>query len=353
MLNEIIKADTIKNDTIKNDTIKNDTIKNDTIIKKPKRKEELSIIMPSKDNYSMLLSHNYTIKQLKEIAAHHKIKLNSTLAKAEIVAKIYNYFKHYDNAVVIQRAWRCYLLRQYNKLRGPGRFNRQICVNQTDFFTMDEIKDIPYVQFFSFQDEDNMIYGFDILSIYTLFHKGFDPKTTNPYNRNVLGKHIKKNVLKLIWFSRLFKEEINISMNEENHEVQPISERAQTLFHDMDILGNYTNADWFLSLTHPALVRFIIELNDIWSYRANLSEAVKREISPNNRDLFRSIYMIDLRAVSVPIVQDVALTIMEMLVRGGINPDSRCLGANFVLCALTLVNPEAANALPWLFQSVL
>ena len=244
------------------------------------------------------------------------------------------------------------LFKQYNKLRGPARFNRSLCVNETDFFTMDDLKDIPYVQFFSFQDEDKMIYGFDMLSIYSLFHKGYDQKTTNPYNRAILAKNIKKNVLKLLWFSRLFKEEINVQMNEQEIEEKTIDERALTLFHDMDILGNYTNAEWFLSLIQPTLVRFLMELNDIWTYRANLSETVRREICPNHRDLFRMMYIMDLRAVSLPVVQDVALTIMEILVKDGINPDSRALGANFVLCALTLVNGEAAMALPWLFQSV-
>lgn len=320
--------------------------------KKLKKKKE-EFIMPVKENYSMLLSYNYTIKQLKEIALHHKIKISSALAKAEIVTKIYNYFKHYDNAVVIQRVWRDYLRRQYNKLRGPARFNRRLCVNETDFFTMDELTAIPYNQFFSFQDDDGMIYGFDMLSIYTLFHKGVDSKTANPYNRNILAKNIKKNVLKLIWFSRLFKEEIDVNFQEVEIEMPSLSSRSITLFHDMDILGNYTNVIWFTSLSHTAVVRFIVELNDIWSYRANLSDNVKREICPNHRDLFRMMYMMDIRSVALPIIQDIALTIMEMLVRDGINRDSRALGANFVLCALTLVNPEAANALPWLFQSVL
>ena len=316
-------------------------------------KKEVKTIIPTKANYSILLSHNYTIKQLKEIAGHYKIKIGSTLVKADMVNKIYNYFKHYDNAVVIQRAWRHYLLKQYNKLRGPARFQRRLCVNETDFFTMDDLKDIPYVQFFSFQDEDKMIYGFDMLSIYSLFHKGVDQKTTNPYNRALLAKNIKKNILKLLWFARLFGDTINVEMHEEEVLVKTIDERALTLFHDMDILGNYTNAGWFLSLIHPTLVRFLVELNDIWTYRANLSETVRREICPNHRDLFRLMYMMDLRTVSLPVIQDVALTIMEMLVHDGINQDSRALGANFVLCALTLVNVEAAMALPWLFQSVL
>ena len=323
-----------------------------TLRKKLKKRDEIKMVMPTKTNYSILLSHNYTIKQLKEIASHYKIKINSTLVKADIVNKIYNYFKHYDNALVIQRAWRQYLLKQYNKLRGPARFKRRLCVNETDFFTMDDLKDIPYVQFYSFQDEDMMIYGFDMLSIYSLFHKGYEPKTTNPYNRAILAKNIKKNVMKMLWFSRIFGDTIQVDMVEENVQNQTIGERALTLFHDMDILGNYTNADWFLSLLHPTVVRFLVELNDIWTYRANLSETVRREICPNNRDLFRMMYIMELRSVSLPVVQELALTIMESLVKDGINQDSRALGANFVLCALTLVNVEAAMALPWLFQSV-
>jgi hypothetical protein len=341
------------NEPINNGPINNEPVPMDLdppISHKKKAKEEF--IMPTKETYSLLLSHNYTIKQLKEIAAHHKIKISSSLVKAEIVTKIYNYFKHYDNAVVIQHAWRRYLFKQYNKLRGPARFNRSLCVNETDFFTMDNLTDIPYVQFFSFRDSDNMIYGCDIMSIYTLFQKGFDTKIANPYNRNVFGKNIKKNMMKLIWLSKLFKEEMNFKANEPEVVQQNISGRVAALFHEIDILGNYTNHQWFLALGHSGVVRFMVELNDIWSYRANLSDQVKRDICPNHRDLFRAMYMIDMRIMPLAMVQDMALIAMEMLIRDGINHDSRCLGANYVLCALTLVSTEAATALPWLFQSV-
>ena len=47
--------------------------------KKGKKKPAAEFIMPTKENYTMLLSVNYPIKQLKEIAIHHKIKVNSSL----------------------------------------------------------------------------------------------------------------------------------------------------------------------------------------------------------------------------------------------------------------------------------
>ena len=327
---------------------------------KKAKKNVTEFIMPTKENYSILLSQNYTIKQLKEIATHYKIKLGGASVKADLILKIYNYFKFYDNAVIIQRTWRNYLFKEYNNLRGPARFKRSLCVNETDFFTMDEVKDIPYEQFYSFKDVDDTIYGFDMMSIYNLFDKGYD-KITNPYNRNPFPKLVKKNMLKIIWLGRVFKDTILLTMNDpampnampSPNELPTTEQRITSLFHDIDILGNYTSANWFISLEMPALIRFMIELHDIWNYRANLSEDVRREICPNYRNLFRIMQTTDIRTLNMPLLHNITLSAMEMLVRTGINNDSRCLGANYVLCALTIVSPEAAIALPWLYQSVI
>ena len=336
----------------------------------PKVKKGPEFIMPTKENYTSVLDSNYTIKQLKDIVAHYKIKLNGANVKADITAKIFNYFKLYDKAVIVQKAWRRYLFKQYNKLRGPARFKREICVNDTDFFTMDNLSDIPLNQFYSFMDIDNMIYGFDMLSIYNLFEKCGDnntnkattnadkaDKATNPYNRNPFPIKVKQNMMKIIRLSKLFNEPLNLEMNDDENEegqntIQNFDNRLIALFHDIDDLGNYTNYNWFMSLNQVRLMRFIMEMNDIWSYRANLSELVKREICPDHRDLFQKMYMVDIRIANIIILREIAIDIMSKLVRDGINHGSRCLGANFVLCALTLVNADAAEALPWLYQSV-
>jgi hypothetical protein len=43
---------------------------------------------------------------------------------------------------------------------------------------------------------------------------------------------------------------------------------------------------------------------------------------------------------------------LEKMVTTGINHDSKSLGAFYVLAALTLVSVDAANGIPWLYQSV-
>jgi hypothetical protein len=45
------------------------------------------------------------------------------------------------------------------------------------------------------------------------------------------------------------------------------------------------------------------------------------------------------------------LEIIDKFVNNGIDKDSKCLGAYYVLGALTLVNHEAATAMPWLYQA--
>ena len=52
-------------------------------------------------------------------------------------------------------------------------------------------------------------------------------------------------------------------------------------------------------------------------------------------------------------LKKLAISTMEKLVNNGNSRDSRSLGAFYVLGALTLVNSEARNSLPWLYQSFL
>ena len=341
---------TTKNSLTKNSLTKNSLTKNSLT----KKSSDALFVMPTKENYTtVFISNKYTIKQLKEITVHYKIKLMGASVKNEIIEKIYDYFKLYDKAALIQKIWRKYLFKRYNCLRGPARFKRTICVNETDFFTMDSLSEIPYNQFFSFLDKDNTIYGFDIMSIYNLLKNGDTIK--NPYNRNPFPSTVKKNLMTLDRLSHLFKEPMNLDIHEgeEKNAIISVENRIITLFHEMEHLGNYTSHQWLLSLTHPDLMRFIYEINDIWNYRADLSELVKREICPDHRTLFTRMYLFNLRLATLTALREIAADIIGRLVRDGINQNSRCLGANFVLCALTLVNPDAAEALPWLYHSVM
>lgn len=92
---------------------------------------------------------------------------------------------------------------------------------------------------------------------------------------------------------------------------------------------------------------------DIWNYRAQLTQEVKRNICPPNGDPFRNLSMTFVHTeTNICNVKKVVLEVLEKLVNNGIDKDSKALGAYYVLGALTMVNQDAATSLPWLFQSV-
>lgn len=68
--------------------------------------------------------------------------------------------------------------------------------------------------------------------------------------------------------------------------------------------------------------------------------------------LFRNINLNYISNLSYLQVQKLALNIMEHLVNNGITRDFKIMGSYYVLSALTLVHSEAAESLPWLYQSV-
>ena len=374
---ENVNNDTIINDTIINDTIINDTINNDTINnehikpiinkKKPSNKRrKLSndvIIIPTFDNYDSFLNHKFTAIQLKSICKYYSLSIVGN--KRILTSSIYKHLYLSFNSSIIQRFWRKHYVKRYAKLHGPASFKRHLCINETDFFTMDDIKDIPYIQFFSYKDSDNMIYGFDIMSLYNLFSKTdkYNNNSTdvlNPYTRNPISNKVKRDFKGLLFLSKLLKEDIHLIMNEQeenksitnnNNNNNNNEYRTVQLFNEIDNLGNYTNPMWFLELHRDELLVYIRELYDIWMYRAQLTDQLKNDICPAGNP-FNDIHLNDLPSLSLRELQYSILIIMETMVKTGVDRHSCYLGSTYVLCALTLVNDNTAEALPWLYESV-
>jgi len=309
--------------------------------------------MPTISNYRCLMVYNYTVSQLKQTAKKYKLKVSGT--KKELITKIFVYLKLSSAVVNVQKLCRGYLQRLYIKYHGPAIFNRHLCTNNTDFLSGDELCKLPYTQFFSYKDVDNFIYGFDIISLYNLFLKsGKDVK--NPYNRSEINPAVLQNIHNLIRLSNVLKIDIEVDIQNIITEITPqksLELRILDLFQNIDSLGNYSSPEWFSTLSRNQMIKFLRELIDIWNYRAQLSESVKKMISPPTGNPFRQInlHYINMEP-NVVKIKKIILSVMENLVTTGTDKDSKSLGAYYVLGALTIVNEDAATALPWLFQSV-
>ena len=325
-----------------------------TGVKKAKKNEKVrdsEFIIPKYIEHNIFKNKNYRVTFLKDICKFYKLKVSGS--KPILKDRIYLHLFNSNYAIIIQKNIRRYFVKKYNSNAGPALYNRTMCMNSTDFFTLENIADIPYNEFFSYES-DNNIWGFNILSIYNLYIKN-ENNVLNPYTRETMNYSIFINIKNLINLNKILNQPINITLNN-NTEAFSIKKKIEMkcleLFQYMDELGNYTDCKWFTSLNRIQLIKFVRELMDIWEYRAQLNDDIKKEICYPYGNPFRYIDRIYYNELSFTSLQKTVLSIIEQFIKKGINPEACNLGASYILCGFTLVNNEAALALPWLYQSV-
>jgi hypothetical protein len=172
-----------------------------------KKKEELSI-----KNYKTLLNVKYKMDELKKLCGKYKVSKAGN--KDELTRRLYEYCENSINPLKIQKVFRGHLYRRLHKIQGPALMDRKICTNDSDFFTMDSMSEIPVNQFYSYKDNDGFIYGFNIVSLHNLLLKE-GSRASNPYNRNEFSNKIKDDIKRIIRMSRTMKIPIEIDIKQE------------------------------------------------------------------------------------------------------------------------------------------
>jgi hypothetical protein len=362
-----------------------------------KKRKTLKAVVPEKlelsyknyKNQSFNLK-SYKLPELKSYLKSKKLAISGT--KPMLMERIESFFTKTDKSVLIQACFRGFIVREIIKLRGPAKANRYLCVNDTDFVTMDRISEIPDSNFFSFSDKQSFIYGFDILSLMQSLKTN---NNENPYNRERFDNSIIKNIKSYYNKSCLLYPEIKLpnaeapktntfsapnrssryqnstNVNRANNvnnmnEVsinrynmitairnKPILQRMQDLFIQIDQLGNYTQVAWFSNLNLNQYIRLYRALYEIWNYRGGLSRETKLKIcpfyGPFERIFQTPIYYDELTLAQI---QGACTSVFETLVFSGIDDDNRKLGTFHALSALTIVSSGARQAMPWLYESI-
>jgi len=303
-------------------------------------------------DYTNLFTQKWKIIQLKKIAKNCKIRVGGK--KQELLVRLYDYLSKYKFATKIQSLYRGRLIRRFFNLYNKSNITYKDCVNDTDFMTLDSLKELDVYQFIPVKDDKNFTYGFDICSLYNLFQMQKLP--CNPYNREIFNKKILKNMRDIVKLSVILKINININIEDEHLHISRINpsieQRVEKVFQYMDEVGNYTNTEWFNTLNRENLIKFVMQLFDIWNYRLQLSDQIKREISPPYGNPFSHINFTLFRLQTFERIKKDAIKVMETMIFTGVDCSSNVLGCHYCLSALTLVNSEAASVMPWLYQSV-
>lgn len=352
----------------------------------------------------------YKLPELKLITKFYKLHITGN--KNILIYRIEELFKKMKFATKIQNVFRGWLVRISFKLRGMAFKTRSICVNDTDYVTLEPLVEIPFQQFYSYKDENDFIYGFNISSLaQELKNK---KHLLNPYNREPLKYNDLRNIIFLnnitqLIFPEYKDDSIKLTMNVNVNTSRPaasrelrnimslpsssslhnilsqsyfqpnisritnidtqllrdklqvitdirlksVHTRIQELFMEIDQLGNYTDCSWFINLDRREYVRLYRCLYDIWLYRGQLTHEIKVKISPLF-DPFVNIFTHNIHHLEITLdqIQFLCLTVMENIVYMGIDIEYRKIGTLHALSALTVVSQSARSAMPWLYESL-
>lgn len=175
--------------------------------------------------------------ELKNVLKHYRLHISGN--KSVLINRIQQYLIKNENIVILQKVLRGYFVRKSFKIRGIAFKNRTICTNESDFYTLEPLNEIPFELFFSYTDEKNFTYGFDITSLVLLYFKM--GKIINPYNRNKLPLEIMLDIFSLYGMIKIcFKEHVaeNSSIRIPNahhfrvHNTQPVENTMMEITSD-------------------------------------------------------------------------------------------------------------------------
>lgn len=350
----------------------------------------------------------YKLLDLKNVAKHYKLQVSGN--KPVVIHRIRTFFHQTTATTLIQRVFRGHIVRYCRKLRGPAFRNRLLCVNDTEFYTLDPIRNIPDELFFSFTDSQNYVYGFDVCSIISLITKSDKPK--NPYNREefpynaMVALHRLYNITRILFptinhyeqnettpyskitntlrttagtdttdyintiFQSLNTRSLgnvsvpNVSRNQivtqqadlnrslETIRSQPLETRVRELFMEINLLGNYAESSWFTNLNRLRLARYYQFYYDWWYVRSRLSSDTRNKICMLD-DPFSDVNLLYMYpTTTLEDFREACVRLMENMVYGSLDIEYRKLGALHLLSVLTIVSDEARVAMPWLFDSI-
>jgi hypothetical protein len=330
-------------------------VSNQYTIEDDLKKQLITENIPSYKTLVTLNDKKMTLEKLKQFAKLFHLKTSGK--KVMLIDRIKQYLTQSHFVIFIQKVFRGYIQRKVMNLRGPTLYKRMDNVNACDFLTLEPIEEIPYQQYFSFLDIDGIKYGFDISSIYHLFYN--DHHTAkNPYNRNLLNVQLYQTIQNIIRISKIYKH-VEVKVDLETYQVsneKKIQLRIIDLFQSINETGNYSDFKWYERLNRIKLFKFIYEIIDIWDYRANLTPEDKISICPPDGRPFNGIPQImtilKTQNITCQRLREIILTILEKFVYDSFSSENKGLRVMYILTALTTVSREAAECMPWLYESI-
>jgi len=288
-----------------------------------------------------------TINKYDNKKYHKSLKKNVLF---ELLSERYNKIDHYNDNIDIIKSIQSKYKAKYNRLneiiRGEGFNDRKKCNNNEDFFTYETYDEIDDRYFFSYKDDTDIVWFFDIRSLKKLIDmnqgnpytmKEFDYPTI--YKANKLIEYLKNNNVCID-----FKDEMK-ELKKDKRKI--LKQKMIDIFSSIERLGYSFNNDWFTILPVQHLKKLYSLLEDIWNYRAQLPMQQKMLICPPNGMIFNK-HPIEIRNITNKhkmreiIIEDISKF------NNAVSDNDKKTGFMYFLIALGKINPSVTAIHPWI-----
>ena len=145
-----------------------------------------------------------------------------------------------------------------------------------------------------------------------------------------------------------------VSSNLKHIREKTIEQRVIHLFMEMDMLGSYTDSNWYIGLSLDQFISYYKFLYTLWNLTTFIPRETKNIVcicgNPFNgaREIFhRNVAGIIERLTAM----ETCLFVMENILYGSLDIENRKLGMMYILMGLTQVSRNARMAMPWLYDA--
>ena len=211
---------------------------------------------------------------------------------------------------------------------------RKNCNNTEDFYTYDPLNEIDDKYFYSYKDSNGFKWGFDVRSLIKLIQMNYpNPYTTEKFSDNIL-KEVKKKI-KSLKDNNLLVDIEEIVLRDRK---ASIKQKLVDLFSDIELNGYSCQINWFFEMSGRRLKELYKQLEDLWNYRAQLSQESKRNICPPDGRIFTT-------PISEVIHYNCKEDLQELIIhdvskfKNAVNLSDRKLGYMYFIIGLSMVSP--------------
>ena len=214
-----------------------------------------------------------------------------------------------------------------------NRYKR--CNNNEDFYTFEELKDVPKKYLFIYKDLKGFLWGFDIRSLSKLI----EINKLNPYTTEEIPDYVIDNIQKRmnLLLKRNSYENLEAIIIKDRKD--KIKKNIVDLFSDIEVNGYSCRIEWFLNLSIRRLKELYKQLEDLWNYRLREFIDTKKRLAPPDGKLFTTP-IINLNEYQN--IQDIQELILHDVLKFKNLTDlsDKKLGYMYFLICLGYVSPE-------------